>query len=163
MLSIFRQIRDFHPHWTYFTILRMGSFADKGYGGHLDNPPSPLPWPPDRRHYLHSWLGLGGGLGMPTLGNDWRLSRWGGSLSCWWSVSNYSHHPVLVGSTWGGRGGRELETTSFAGIWQSNNKQGGLPYKKYQNLVHNRCAKCNLYNLYNTFTILLQYLYLKIS
>ena len=67
ILSIFRQIRDFHPQWTYFTILRMGSFADKGYGGHLDNPPSPLPWPPDRRHYLHSWLGLGG---------DWVCQHW---------------------------------------------------------------------------------------
>ena len=41
---------------------------------------------------------------MPTLGTDWRLSRRGGSLSCWWSVSNYSHHPVTLGSTSGGGG-----------------------------------------------------------
>ena len=42
--------------------------------------------------------------------------------------------------------------------------------KKYQKLVHNRCARCNLCNLYNTFTIILQYFcntniskYIKIS
>ena len=43
------------------------------------------------------------------------------------------------------------------------------PLKKYQKLLQNRCARCNLWNLYNTwhfysffyntFTILLQYFY----
>ena len=85
-------------------------------------PPSPLPWPPDRRHYLHSWAGGD----MPTLGNDWSLRRWGGGSQacCCSTISNYSHHPVLLSSTWGGREtwreqafGRSSEHVSVRTFW----------------------------------------------